>query len=58
MPDRGDAATAGPKGGTAERLIASGRMRPGKGDLLELGEPLEHRGDGPLPSEVLAGAPS
>jgi hypothetical protein len=29
-------------------------MRPSKSELLELGEPLEHRGDGPLPSEVLA----
>jgi hypothetical protein len=29
-------------------------MVPGKGDLLELGPPLAHRGNGPLPSEVLA----
>jgi prevent-host-death family protein len=43
-----------PRSGTAERLIASGRMTPPQDDLLELGPPLEHRGDGPLPSEVLA----
>ncbi len=42
-----------PRAGTAERLIASGRMVPGTGDLLELGEPLKPLPGLPLPSEVL-----
>jgi prevent-host-death family protein len=43
-----------PVGSTAERLIASGRMTRGTGDLLDLGEPLEPTPGVPLPSEVLA----
>jgi len=42
-----------PRAGTAERLIASGRMEAGKGDLLELGEPLQALPGTPVPSEVL-----
>jgi len=42
-----------PRVGTAERLIAEGRMTRGKGDLLAL-EPLESLPGVPLPSEVLA----
>ncbi|HEV7804454.1 MAG TPA: type II toxin-antitoxin system prevent-host-death family antitoxin [Solirubrobacteraceae bacterium] len=43
-----------PRTGTAERLIASGRMTAPEHDLFALGEPLEPRAGGPLPSEVLA----
>jgi prevent-host-death family protein len=43
-----------PGAGTAERLIAEGRMTPGRGDLFALGEPLEPSPGVPLPSEVLA----
>ena len=43
-----------PSGSAVERLIASGRMVPGKGDLLALGEPLEPEPGVPLPSVVLA----
>ena len=43
-----------PRTGTAERLIASGRMVAGEGDLLELGEPLEPIPGTPLPSKVLS----
>lgn len=42
-----------PSGSTRERLIASGRMAPGQGDLLELGDPLEPAPGAPLPSAVL-----
>jgi prevent-host-death family protein len=37
-------------------LIASGRLAPAAGDLLEIGEPLEPASDTPLPSDVLADA--
>jgi hypothetical protein len=40
--------------GTAERLIASGPMVAGEGDLLDLGEPLKPLPGRPLPSEVLS----
>lgn len=43
-----------PRAGTAERLIASGRMAPGDGDLLACGEPLEPLAGAPLPSAALA----
>ncbi|MDX6683268.1 MAG: hypothetical protein QOG94_3307 [Solirubrobacteraceae bacterium] len=43
-----------PPTGTAERLIASGRMVAGEGDLLDLGEPLKPLPGRPLPSEVLS----
>lgn len=42
-----------PHAGVAERLIASGRMVQGTGDLLALGQPLKPRPGVPLPSEVL-----
>lgn len=42
-----------PSASTRERLIASGRMTPGQGDLLELGDPLEPAPGAPLPSAVL-----
>jgi len=42
-----------PQEGVRERLIAEGRLRPGKGDLLDLGPPLEPTPGLPLPSEVL-----
>jgi len=42
-----------PRAGTAEHLIASGRMVAGAGDLLALGEPLEPLPGMPLPSEAL-----
>ncbi|MBA2506283.1 MAG: type II toxin-antitoxin system prevent-host-death family antitoxin [Thermoleophilaceae bacterium] len=37
-----------------EDLIASGRVTPAKGDLLDLGPPLEPVEGQPLPSEALA----
>ncbi len=37
-----------------DRLVASGRMTPARGDVLDLGEPLEPLPGVPLPSEVLA----
>jgi prevent-host-death family protein len=42
-----------PRSGVVERLVASGRMTPGDGNLLELGEPLEPVA-GRRPSEVLS----
>jgi prevent-host-death family protein len=42
-----------PKAGTAERLIAEGRMTRGHGDPLAI-KPLEPLPGIPLPSEVLA----
>ena len=39
-----------------EGLLASGRLVPAAGDLLELGEPLEPERGAPLPSEALAEA--
>jgi prevent-host-death family protein len=39
-----------------ERLRASGRLEPGAGDLLALGEPLDPTPGAPLPSEALAAA--
>ncbi|MGI8728438.1 MAG: type II toxin-antitoxin system Phd/YefM family antitoxin [Solirubrobacteraceae bacterium] len=44
-----------PSGSNVDRLIASGRLVPGEGDLLELGEPLEPAVGSPLPSAVLDG---
>jgi prevent-host-death family protein len=43
-----------PRAGTAERLLAEGRMTRGTGELLEL-EPVEPLPGLPLPSEVLSG---
>jgi prevent-host-death family protein len=43
-----------PAGGTLARLVASGRLAPAEGDLLELGEPLEPEPGIPLPGEELA----
>jgi prevent-host-death family protein len=37
-------------------LVASGRLIPAAGDLLELGKPLEAAAGAPLPSEALAAA--
>lgn len=42
-----------PRGGELERLIASGRVRPAKDDLLRHGPPLSPRPGVPLPSQVL-----
>ncbi len=42
-----------PRGGERERLIALGRLRPGKGNLLGLGPPLPPQPGVPLPSEIL-----
>ncbi len=39
-----------------EGLLASGRLVPAAGDLLELGQPLEPLRGAPLPSEALAEA--
>ncbi|MEK6619396.1 MAG: type II toxin-antitoxin system prevent-host-death family antitoxin [Chloroflexota bacterium] len=39
---------------TYEELIRSGRIRPGKGELLDLGPPLPPKPGVPLPSEILA----
>jgi prevent-host-death family protein len=39
-----------------EGLLASGRLVPAVGDLLELGAPLEPARGAPLPSEALAEA--
>ena len=44
-----------PKGQSRrEQLIASGRLRPGKGTWRDLGPPLEPTPGVPLPSAVLA----
>jgi prevent-host-death family protein len=37
-----------------ERMIAEGRIRPARGDLLDLGPPLPPTPGVPLPSEILA----
>ena len=37
-----------------EQLIASGRLRPGRGSWRDLGPPLEPTSGVPLPSDVLA----
>lgn len=37
-----------------EQLVASGRIRPGKGSWKDIGPPLERTPGVPLPSEVLA----
>lgn len=42
-----------PVEGPVERLIASGRLKPSQGNLLDLGPPLEPKPGVPLPSEVL-----
>jgi prevent-host-death family protein len=42
-----------PQGGELERLIASGRVRPAKDDLLRHGPPLAPQPGAPLPSQVL-----
>jgi len=36
-----------------QRLVADGRIRPGTGDLLDLGPPLQPVPQVPLPSELL-----
>jgi prevent-host-death family protein len=43
-----------PTGSRIEQLRASGRIRPGRGSLKDLGPPLEPLPGVPLPSEVLA----
>ena len=43
-----------PTGSRIEQLVASGRLRRGRGSLKDLGPPLEPRPGVPLPSEVLA----
>lgn len=42
-----------PAGGTLDRLIAAGRVRPAKDDLLTYGPPLSPHPGEPLPSRVL-----
>jgi prevent-host-death family protein len=42
-----------PTDGALSLLVASGRLAPAEGDLLELGEPLEPQPGVPLPSEEL-----
>jgi len=39
-----------------DALVASGRLAPATGDLLDLDEPLEPIAGAPLPSEALAAA--
>ena len=43
-----------PAAGTLERLVASGRVEPARGDVLDLGPPLPATPGEALPSEVLA----
>jgi prevent-host-death family protein len=43
-----------PRASRIEQLTVSGRLVPGAGDLLELGEPLRPIAGSPLPSDVLA----
>jgi prevent-host-death family protein len=43
-----------PGGDRIEGLLASGRLSPAAGDLLELGDPLEARDGAPLPTKALA----
>jgi prevent-host-death family protein len=43
-----------PRSGAVARLVASGRMTPARGDVLDLGEPLESLPGVRLPSEVLS----
>jgi len=38
---------------TYERLVAEGRIRPGRGNLLDVIDPVEPKHDVPLPSKVL-----
>ncbi len=42
-----------PMGDPREQLLASGRLTPSEGDLLELGEPLPPTAGVPPPSRVL-----
>jgi prevent-host-death family protein len=42
-----------PEESTFDRLVAEGRITPARGDLLDLGPPLEPKPGAPLPSEVL-----
>lgn len=42
-----------PEESTFDRLVAEGRITPARGDLLDLGPPLEPKPGVPLPSEVL-----
>lgn len=42
-----------PRGSELERLVASGRARPAKDDLLGQGPPLPPQPGVPLPSQVL-----
>jgi prevent-host-death family protein len=44
-----------PRGEGLEALVASGRARPGRGRLSELGAPLPPRPGAPTPSEALEG---
>jgi len=39
---------------TFDRLVAEGRIRSARGNLLDLGPPLQPKPGVPLPSEVLA----
>ena len=45
-----------PSAGRIEGLLASGRLVPAAGDLLELGQPLEPERGVPLPSVALTEA--
>lgn len=42
-----------PEESTHERLVAEGRIRPGRGNLLDVIHPVEPKPGVPLPSEVL-----
>ncbi|MGI8661541.1 MAG: type II toxin-antitoxin system Phd/YefM family antitoxin [Thermoleophilaceae bacterium] len=42
-----------PEESTYERLVAEGRIRPGRGNLLDVIDPVEPKPGVPLPSEVL-----
>jgi prevent-host-death family protein len=42
-----------PEESTYERLVAEGRIRPGRGNLLGVIDPVEPKPGVPLPSEVL-----
>jgi prevent-host-death family protein len=42
-----------PRGSKLERMIAEGRVRPGRGNLADLPPPLPRDPDKPSPSEVL-----
>lgn len=42
-----------PEESTHKRLVAEGRIRPGRGNLLDVIDPIEPKPGVPLPSEVL-----